>query len=148
MVLDFGGTRAHYGSDITRTVSVGAVGDPEMRRVHDLVLRAQEAGYAAAREGVTAGSVDAAARAVIADGGYGDRFIHRLGHGIGLDGHEHPYLVSGGQDVLAPGMAFSIEPGIYLPGRFGVRIEDIALIGPHGRAEPLNHADRALAVVG
>jgi len=147
VVLDFGGTRAHYGSDITRTVHVGPAIDAEVRRVHDLVLRAQEAGYAAAREGATAASVDAAARQVIADGGHGERFIHRLGHGIGLDGHEHPYLVAGNADVLAPGMAFSIEPGIYLPGRFGVRIEDIALIGRDGRAEPLNHADRALAVV-
>ena len=147
VVLDFGGTRAHYGSDITRTVHVGGRIDAETRRVHDLVLRAQEAGYAAVREGVTAESVDAAARRVIADGGYGDRFIHRLGHGIGLDGHEHPYLVSGNQDRLAPGMAFSLEPGIYLAGRFGVRIEDVALIGRDGRAEPLNLADRGLAVV-
>lgn len=147
VVLDFGGTRAHYGSDITRTVHVGPDIDAETRRVHELVLRAQEAGYAAAREGATAASVDAAARQVIVDGGYGDRFIHRLGHGIGLDGHEHPYLVAGNLDVLEAGMAFSIEPGIYLPGRFGVRIEDIALIGADGRAEPLNHADRGLTVV-
>jgi len=147
VVLDFGGTRDGYGSDITRTVHLGPDIDVETRRVHELVLRAQEAGYAAAREGATAESVDAAARQVIADGGYGDRFIHRLGHGIGLDGHEHPYLVAGNNEVLEAGMAFSIEPGIYLPGRFGVRIEDIALIGPDGRAEPLNHADRALAVV-
>ncbi|HEY8656677.1 MAG TPA: Xaa-Pro peptidase family protein [Candidatus Limnocylindria bacterium] len=147
VVLDFGGTRAHYGSDITRTVHVGPDIDAETRRVHELVLRAQEAGYAAARAGATAASVDAAARMVIADGGYGDRFIHRLGHGIGLDGHEHPYLVAGNSDTLDAGMTFSIEPGIYLPARFGVRIEDIALIGPDGRAEPLNHADRALAIV-
>lgn len=147
VVLDFGGTRLRYGSDITRTVQVGQAGDAEAGRVHDLVLRAQEAGYTAAREGATAASVDAAARRIIADGGYGERFIHRLGHGIGLDGHEHPYLVAGNEETLAPGMAFSIEPGIYLPGRFGVRIEDIALIGDDGRAEPLNHAERALAIV-
>lgn len=147
VVLDFGGTRAHYGSDITRTVHVGPDVDRETRRVHDLVRRAQDAGYAAARAGATAASVDAAARQVIADGGYGDRFIHRLGHGIGLDGHEHPYFVAGNAERLETGMAFSIEPGIYLPGRFGVRIEDIALIGADGRAEPLNHADRALAIV-
>lgn len=147
VVLDFGGTRAHYGSDITRTVHLGPDVGVETRRVHELVLRAQEAGYAAAREGATAESVDAVARQVITDGGYGEWFIHRLGHGIGLDGHEHPYLVAGNAEVLEPGMAFSIEPGIYLPGRFGVRIEDIALIGSDGRAEPLNHADRALTVV-
>jgi D-alanyl-D-alanine dipeptidase len=147
IVLDFGGVRAWYCSDITRTVNVGATGDGEVRRVHDVVLRAQEAGYRAAREGTAASAVDAAARAVIDEAGYGAYFIHRLGHGIGLDGHEHPYLVSGNNEPLEPGMAFSIEPGVYLPGRFGVRIEDIAYIAPSGRAEPLNQADRALAIV-
>ena len=148
IVLDFGGTMAWYCSDITRTVHVGASVDSEVRRVHDVVLRAQEAGYRAAREGATAESVDAAARAVIDDAGYGAFFIHRLGHGIGLDGHESPYLVRGSSERLAPGMAFSIEPGVYLPGRFGVRIEDIAVLGREGRAEPLNNADRSLAIVG
>ena len=146
VVLDFGGTLDGYCSDITRTVRVGQA-EPEVERAHDLVRRAQEAGYAAANEGATAASVDQAARAVIAAGGYGDRFIHRLGHGIGLDGHEHPYLVTGNDERLAIGMTFSIEPGIYLPGRFGVRIEDIAVIGADGRAEPLNRADHALAIV-
>lgn len=147
VVLDFGGTMSHYCSDITRTVRVGKDGDAEVQRVHDLVRRAQEAGYAAARAGAPAESVDAAARRVIADGGYGARFIHRTGHGIGLEGHEHPYLVAGNSERLEPGMAFSIEPGIYLPGRFGVRIEDIVTIGAAGAAEPLNHADRSLATV-
>ncbi len=146
VVLDFGGTRAWYCSDITRTVVVGEP-ERELVRVHDLVRRAQEAGYLAAREGARARDVDAAARAVIDDGGYGERFIHRLGHGIGLDGHEHPYLVSSNDEKLEPGMAFSIEPGIYLPGRFGVRIEDIAALGADGRAEPFNLADHALATV-
>ena len=146
VVLDFGGTRRWYCSDITRTVVVGEP-DTELVRVHDLVRRAQEAGYQAARDGAQARQVDAAARAVIADGGYGDRFIHRLGHGIGLDGHEHPYLVSSNDETLERGMAFSIEPGIYLPGRFGVRIEDIAAIGTDGRAQPFNAADHALARV-
>lgn len=147
VVLDFGGTRAGYGSDITRTVQVGDRPSQEVIRVHDAVRRAQEAGYAAARTGATAQSVDAAARAVIADAGYGDLFIHRLGHGIGLDGHEHPYLVSGNDQLLEPGMAFSIEPGIYLPGRFGVRIEDIAIVGADGSCEGLNRVDHALAIV-
>ncbi len=147
IVLDFGGVQDWYCSDITRTVHVGASIDGEIRRVHDVVLRAQEAGYRAAREGVAAASVDAAARAVIADAGYGSFFIHRLGHGIGLDGHEHPYLVSGNAQRLEPGMAFSIEPGVYLPGRFGVRIEDVAFIDARGVAEPLNQADRSLAIV-
>ena len=147
VVLDFGGTRRWYCSDVTRTVHVGPSPEAEVRRVHDAVLRAQEAGYRAAREGVTAESVDAAARAVIDEAGYGAYFIHRLGHGIGLDGHEPPYLVRGNAERLRPGMVFSIEPGIYLPGRFGVRIEDIAVIGASGRAEPLNQADRSLAIV-
>ncbi len=146
VVLDFGGTRRWYCSDITRTVVVGEP-EAELVRVHDLVRRAQEAGYEAARDGARACAVDAAARAVIIEGGYGDRFIHRLGHGIGLDGHEHPYLVSSNEETLERGMAFSIEPGIYLPGRFGVRIEDIAAIGADGRAQPFNAADHALARV-
>ena len=146
VVCDFGGTRAWYCSDITRTVAAGTP-DGEATRVHDVVRRAQEAGYDAARAGATCESVDAAARRVIDDAGYGRYFIHRLGHGIGLDGHEHPYLVSGNTERLEVGMAFSIEPGIYLPGRFGVRIEDIAIIGEDGRAAPLNNADHALAIV-
>jgi len=147
VVLDFGGTRAGYGSDITRTVQVGGRPSDEAVKVHDVLRRAQEAGYLAAHEGATAQSVDAAARAVIAEAGYGDFFIHRLGHGIGLDGHEHPYLVSGNDQLLEPGMAFSLEPGVYLPGKFGVRIEDVAIVGADGRCEGLNQADRALATV-
>ena len=147
VVLDFGGTRDGYCSDITRSVHVGDDVDDEVRRVHDVVRRAQDAGYAAARTGATAASVDAASRRVIDDAGYGERFIHRTGHGIGLDGHEHPYLVRGNDESLEPGMAFSIEPGIYIPGRFGVRIEDIAILGDDGRAEPLNRADHGLAIV-
>jgi len=147
VVLDFGGTRAGYGSDITRTVQVGGAPGAEVARVHDAVRRAQEAGYAAARSGATAASIDLAARTVITDAGYGQFFIHRLGHGIGLDGHEHPYLVEGNGQLMEPGMAFSIEPGIYLPGRFGIRIEDIAIIGPDGTSEALNLVDRSLATV-
>jgi len=147
VVLDFGGTREWYCSDITRSVHVGADVDDEVRKVHDIVRRSQEAGYSAARTGATAASVDAASRRVIDEAGYGERFIHRTGHGIGLDGHEHPYLVRGNDEHLEPGMAFSIEPGIYIPGRFGIRIEDIAILGDDGRAEPLNRADHALAIV-
>ena len=146
IVLDFGGTREWYCSDITRTVHVGKP-DAETVKVHDAVRRAQEAGYAAAKSGATAESIDAAARKVIEEAGYGKFFIHRTGHGIGLDGHEHPYLVTGNRERLEPGMAFSIEPGIYLPGRFGVRIEDIAMIGDDGSVEPLNRADHGLATV-
>jgi len=147
VVLDFGGGMRGYRSDITRTVHVGRTAGREEQKVHDVVRRAQEAGYAAARKDATAESVDAASRRVIDEAGYGEFFIHRTGHGIGLDGHEHPYLVRGNREKLEPGMAFSIEPGIYLPGRFGVRIEDIAVIGADGSARPLNRADHAFATV-
>lgn len=147
VVLDFGGAMRGYRSDITRTVHVGKTTGDEERKVHDAVRRAQEAGYKAARSGASAESVDAASRRVIDDAGYGKFFIHRTGHGIGLDGHEHPYLVRGNHEPLEPGMAFSIEPGVYIPGRFGVRIEDIAVIGADGSADPLNKADHAFAIV-
>ena len=147
IVLDFGGAMRGYRSDITRTVHVGTTAGREEQKVHDVVRRAQEAGYSAARKDATAESVDAAARRIIAEAGYGEFFIHRTGHGIGLDGHEHPYLVRGNRETLEPGMAFSIEPGIYLPGRFGVRIEDIAVIDADGSARPLNRADHAFASV-
>jgi Xaa-Pro aminopeptidase len=136
-----------YRSDITRTVHVGKTAGREEQKVHDVVRRAQEAGYAAARKDASAESVDAAARRVIDDAGYGEYFIHRTGHGIGLDGHEHPYLVRGNPEPLEPGMAFSIEPGVYIPGRFGVRIEDVAVIDAGGSARPLNLADHAFATV-
>ena len=147
VVLDFGGAMRGYRSDITRTVHVSPTAGHEEQKVHDVVRRAQEAGYAAARKGATAESIDAAARRVIDEAGYGEFFIHRTGHGIGLDGHEHPYLVRGNRETLEPGMAFSIEPGIYLPGRFGVRIEDIAVIDADGSVRPLNRADHAFATV-
>jgi len=147
VVLDFGGAMRGYRSDITRTVHVGKTAGREEQKVHDVVRRAQEAGYAAARKDASAESVDAAARRVIEEAGYGEFFIHRTGHGIGLDGHEHPYLVRGNRERLEPGMAFSIEPGIYLPGRFGVRIEDVAVIDADGSAQPLNLADHAFATV-
>src|SRR5688500_5499790 len=102
VVLDFGGSREWYCSDITRSVHVGTDVDDEVRRVHDVVRRSQEAGYSAARTGATAASVDAASRRVIDEAGYGERFIHRTGHGIGLDGHEHPYLVRGNDEPLGP----------------------------------------------
>lgn len=124
VVLDFGGLKHGYGSDTTRTVHVGEPTDEE-REVHDIVRTAQQAGFEAVRPGVTCQDIDRAARKVIADAGYGEFFIHRVGHGIGLTTHEPPYMVEGEQRPVVPGMCFSIEPGIYLPGRFGVRIEDI-----------------------
>ncbi|MBB5873978.1 Xaa-Pro aminopeptidase [Allocatelliglobosispora scoriae] len=125
VVLDFGGLKDGYGSDTTRTVYVGDTPPDEVRKVHDLVRAAQQAAFEAVRPGVQCQEIDRVARQVITDGGYGDYFIHRVGHGIGLTTHEPPYMVAGETHTIVPGMCFSIEPGIYLPGRFGVRIEDI-----------------------
>ena len=145
VVLDFGGHLHGYCSDITRTVVVGEPSD-EQRRVHAIVWAAQQAAFEAVRPGVACEDVDAAARAVIGAEGFGDRFIHRTGHGIGLEVHEPPYIVTGDRTPLEPGMTFSIEPGIYLPERFGVRIEDIVAVTREG-AERLNRAPRDLAIV-
>jgi Xaa-Pro aminopeptidase len=142
IVCDFGGTVAGYCSDITRTFALGPPSD-ELRTVHRVVADAQVAGTAAARVGASCASVDAAARAVIGAAGYGEAFIHRTGHGIGLEEHEHPYLVGGNEQYLAEGMTFSVEPGIYLPGRLGVRIEDIVVCTAAG-PESLNTASRDL----
>ncbi len=145
VVLDFGGLRDGYSSDTTRTVHVGEPTDEE-RAVHELVRRAQQAGFEAVRPGVACEEIDRAARAVIAEAGYGDRFIHRTGHGIGLSTHEPPYLVEGETRPLEPGMCFSVEPGIYLAGRFGVRIEDIVTVTEDG-GRRLNTTPRELAIV-
>ena len=131
VVLDFGGLKDGYGSDTSRTVHVGEPTDEE-RRVHDVVRAAQEAGFAAVRPGVPCQEVDRAARTVIEDAGYGQYFIHRTGHGIGVTTHEPPYMIEGERQPLVPGMCFSVEPGIYLPGRFGVRIEDIVTVTENG----------------
>jgi Xaa-Pro aminopeptidase len=150
IVLDIGGTLAGYCSDTTRTVWVGGEPggepEPEFVRVFDLVRDAQAKATAAVRPGVPAEQIDAAARAVIAAGGYGESFTHRVGHGIGLEVHEDPYMVTGNATPLAPGMAFSVEPGIYLPGRWGVRLENIVMCGREG-ADVLNHSSLELRVV-
>lgn len=145
VVCDFGGTMAGYCSDITRTVFTG---DPprEFRDLYEVLQRAQSAAVDAARTGTTCEGVDAAARGPITDAGYGDHFIHRTGHGIGLEEHEDPYLVAGNTDPLEAGHAFSIEPGIYLAGRFGARIEDIVVATADG-PDSLNTADHDLHVV-
>jgi Xaa-Pro aminopeptidase len=151
IVLDIGGTRDGYASDTTRTLWVTG-GDasqgpsPEFLAVFDLVRRANADATAAVRPGIACGELDAIARRVIAEGGYGEAFIHRLGHGIGLEGHEEPYLVAGNDEALRPGFAFSIEPGIYLAGRFGVRIEDIVVCAEDG-PDVLNESPRDLLVV-
>ncbi|HAM02685.1 MAG TPA: peptidase M24 family protein [Acidimicrobiaceae bacterium] len=151
VVCDFGGELVApwedvgYCSDITRTVVTGDPGD-EVRRCYEVLRLAQASAVAAACAGIAAEDVDAAARDVIAAAGLGERFIHRTGHGIGIDEHEDPYVVAGNRTALVEGHAFSVEPGIYLPGRFGMRLEDIVVVGPEG-PEPLNRVDHDLVVV-
>ena len=145
VVLDFGGLKDGYGSDTTRSVHVGEPSD-EVLKVHDIVRRAQQAGFEVVRPGVACQEIDRAARAVITEEGYGDRFIHRTGHGIGLTTHEPPYMVEGEERELVPGMCFSIEPGIYLPDRFGIRIEDIVTVTADG-GRRFNDTSRDLHVV-
>jgi Xaa-Pro aminopeptidase len=145
VVMDFGGALDGYFSDMTRTVVAGEP-PPGFEEVYGVVRDAQQQGVAAARPGVAAGDVDGVAREVIRRAGYGEWFVHRTGHGIGLEVHEPPYLVRGNDQQLEPGMAFSVEPGVYLPGRFGVRIEDIVSVTSEG-AESLNRSPRDLLVV-
>lgn len=145
VVLDFGGLKHGYGSDTTRTVHVGEP-TAEEREVHDVVRQAQQTGFEAVRPGVECQEIDRAARAVITDAGYGEYFIHRAGHGIGLTTHEPPYMVEGETQALHPGMCFSIEPGIYLPGRYGVRIEDIVTVTPEG-GRRLNQTAHEMRIV-
>src|ERR687891_42669 len=145
VVMDFGGRTDGYCSDVTRTVAVGQP-PSELPRVHEVVLEAQEEALRTIAPDVPAQEVDRAARRVIERAGYGDLFVHRTGHGIGLEEHEWPYIVEGNDEPLRPGMCFSIEPGIYLPGEFGVRIEDIVTVTGTG-AQRLNHATRELQVV-
>ncbi len=133
VVVDIGGmTATGYRSDCTRTYVVGGSPDASVAEWYGVLQEAQAAATAAVRPGVTAEDVDAAARRIIADAGWGEHFIHRTGHGIGLDTHEAPYIVSGNAIPLEPGMAFSVEPGIYLPGRCGARIEDIVVCTDDG----------------
>lgn len=145
VVFDFGSTWEHYYSDMTRTVHVGEPSD-EYREVYETVMRANAAAKAAVRPGVACEAIDKAARDVIEAAGYGEYFIHRVGHGLGLDVHEEPYMVSGNATPLKPGMVFSDEPGIYIPGKFGVRIEDILVCTEDGY-ESLNNAPRDLTVM-
>jgi Xaa-Pro dipeptidase len=147
VVVDIGGPVPEgYNSDSTRTYSVGVPGFDDVMATYAVLKAAQQAAVDAAGPGVTAEAVDAAARDVIADAGFGEYFVHRTGHGIGLDVHEDPYIVSGNDLVLEVGMAFSIEPGIYLPGRWGARIEDIVVVSEEG-AVRLNTRPHELAVL-
>ena len=150
VLCDFGGTMLDgdgvgYCSDITRCVHLG---EPpgEVAEAYAVLHEAQRAATAAATVGTPCEAVDATARRIIAGAGLGDRFIHRTGHGIGVEAHEDPYIVAGNAEPLAPGHAFSIEPGIYVPGRFGLRLEDIVVATEVGPDE-LNRADHGLAIV-
>ncbi|MFN2477757.1 MAG: M24 family metallopeptidase, partial [Pseudonocardiaceae bacterium] len=147
VVVDIGGpTPDGYFSDCTRTYSLGEPASADVAACYAVLQAAQDAAVAAVAPGVTAEQVDAAARVPITDAGFGERFIHRTGHGIGLDVHEQPYIVAGNDLVLEAGMAFSIEPGIYLPGRWGARIEDIVVVNGSGVTR-LNHRPRDLAML-
>jgi Xaa-Pro aminopeptidase len=144
VVCDFGGTLDGYCSDITRTVWTGSDEPPaEFRDLYAVLHAAQAAAVEAAVVGTPCEDVDGVARRLITEGGYGPNFIHRTGHGIGLEEHEDPYIVAGNCEPLAPGHAFSVEPGIYVPGRWGARIEDI-VVAAEGGPEPLNTVSHEL----
>ncbi len=150
LVIDIGGHFEGYASDITRTLWVagdeGHGPTDEFATLYEILKRSQDAGRAAVKPGVACEDIDRVSRKVIVDGGWGDNFIHRTGHGIGLEVHEDPYLVEGNVDVLVAGHAFSVEPGIYIEGRYGARIEDIVVCTADG-GDTLNQAPRELLVV-
>ena len=145
LIVDWGARVEGYASDLTRTFAVGEA-DAEARRIHQLVLQANQAAQAAVAPGVPCSQVDQAARAVIQAGGYGPQFVHRTGHGLGLAGHEAPYIAAENPQPLQAGMAFTIEPGIYLPGKGGVRIEDDVVVEAQG-GRCLSDLSRALEVI-
>jgi Xaa-Pro aminopeptidase len=146
VVVDWGAVLDGYCSDCTRTFASGEL-DEQARIVYDLVLEAQRAGLEQVRPGVAGRDADAGARRVIDAAGHADHFGHSLGHGVGLEVHEKPTLSSRSQDVLAPGNVVSCEPGVYVPGQLGVRIEDLCVVTPSGR-EVLTHIPKDLLVVG
>lgn len=146
VVVDIGGpVEPGYYSDSTRTYSVGEP-DPQITAKIAVLEQAQQAAVDAVRPGVRAEDVDAAARSVLVDAGYGEAFVHRTGHGIGLSVHEEPYIVAGNDDILQPGMAFSVEPGIYFRGEWGARIEDIVVVTADG-CESMNRRPHGLTVL-
>jgi len=146
LVIDWGAAHAGYISDLTRTFAVGEV-DDEYQKIHKIVQEANAAGRAAGKPGVPCAHVDKAARDVIEKAGYGVYFTHRTGHGIGMEGHEEPYMRGDNMQLLETGMAYTVEPGIYLPGRNGVRIEDNVVITETG-AEVLSDMPREIRMVG
>lgn len=146
LVIDYGAMVDNYISDITRTFAVGEV-DAEYEKIHKIVQEANSAGRAAGKPGVPCAEVDKAARSVIEKAGYGEYFTHRTGHGIGMEPHEEPYMRGDNMQLLEPGMAYTVEPGIYLPGRNGVRVEDNVVI-TEGGSESLSDLPREMRLVG
>jgi Xaa-Pro dipeptidase len=146
LVIDYGGAADDYVSDITRTFAVGEV-EAEYAKIHKIVQEANAAGRAAGKPGAPCAEVDKAARAVIEKAGYGQYFTHRTGHGIGMEGHEGPYMRGDNMQLLEPGMAYTVEPGIYLPGRNGVRVEDDVIVTDTD-SESLTTLPREMRVVG
>jgi len=146
VVIDWGAQLGGYASDCTRTFATGEL-DPRDREIYELVLRAQQAALTAIRPGPTGREVDAVARAIIDEGGHGEHFGHGLGHGVGLEVHEGPRLSKQGNDVLAAGNIVTVEPGVYVPGAVGVRIEDLVLVTEDG-GEVLSGLPKALRIVG
>jgi len=146
LVIDYGATVDGYISDITRTFAVGEVA-PEFRKIHQLVQEANAAGRAAGKPGIPCAEVDRAARTLIDEAGYGEFFRHRTGHGIGMEAHEEPYMRGDNLQILEPGMAYTVEPGIYLPGRNGVRVEDNVVVTETG-SESLTTLPREMQLVG
>lgn len=146
LLIDFGTSKHGYISDITRMFYVGQPPNDEVAELHNVLLQANEAGRAAISPGVTCESIDRATRQVVVEAGLGEYFIHRTGHGIGMQAHEEPYIVEGNKKVLEAGMTFTVEPGLYLPGKVGLRIEDDVLVTEDG-AETLTTFDRSIRVV-
>jgi Xaa-Pro dipeptidase len=146
IILDFGCKVNGFCSDTSRTFFVGEPGERE-KQIYAIVKAAFEAAVRTVRQGVTAGQVDQSARQVIQKAGFGEFFINRTGHGIGMDVHEQPYIKGNNSQILEPGMAFSIEPGIYIPGEVGMRIEDIVIVDENGEAQSLNHSARDLVIL-
>lgn len=146
LVIDWGATHDGYISDLTRTFAVGDI-DEEYQNIHKIVQASNAAGRAAAKPGARCADVDIAARDVIEKAGYGKYFTHRTGHGVGMEGHEEPYMRGDNEQILEPGMAFTVEPGIYLPGRNGVRVEDNVVISETG-VDELSDMPREIRVVG
>jgi Xaa-Pro dipeptidase len=138
VLIDWGANTEHYFSDITRTFAMGDV-NPELEQIADFVRKANAAGRSAVKAGISTSAVDLAARKVIDDAGYGEYFIHRTGHGLGRETHEEPYISQYDDTILKPGMVFTIEPGIYLPNRGGVRIEDDVVVTEDGCISLTHH---------